>query len=438
MNYNETLEFLFSQLPMFQRVGGVAYKSNLDITVTLDNFLGNPHKKYKTVHIGGTNGKGSVAHSLASVLQAQGYRVGLYTSPHYLDFRERIKVNGEKISKEFVVEFVENIKDIFGAINPSFFELTSAMAFSFFADRAVDIAVIEVGLGGRLDSTNIICPIVSVITNISYDHQQFLGDKLSLIATEKAGIIKRDVPVVIGETKAAIKKIFLTKSYQVDAPVYFSAHNFSVKRYELTADNNILFDIMKHNRDVFRGLIFGLSGEYQRHNILTILQTIELLREQISISDVSIYEGLRKVVENTGIMGRWQVLHKGPAVICDAGHNFAGILEVVRQIKRQKYNNLHVVFGVVRDKDISVILNLLPQRAMYYFTKANIVRALDADILRDEAKLHKLTGRSFGSVSSAIESALGSAQKDDFIFVGGSTFVAAEAIEFFGDIGLQG
>jgi len=372
MNYQETIEFLYNQLPMYQRIGKAAYKADLNTTIKLDNYFNNPHKNYRTIHIAGTNGKGSVAHSIASVLQEQGLKVGLYTSPHYLDFRERIKINGQMVSKDFIVDFVKDHSSFFATLKPSFFEITVAMAFEYFHKQKVDIAIIEVGMGGRLDSTNIIKPILSIITNIGFDHTQFLGNKLSQIAQEKAEIIKKDIPVVVGEKKTEIKSVFSTKAQYVDAPLYFSSHNFSIQQSFIDSNN-----------------------------------------------------------QNTGIMGRWQTLSKNPLVICDAGHNIDGISMVIRQLNSLNFDNLHIILGTVNDKDLSKILKVLPINAQYYFTKANISRALNEQSLQNSASNFDLTGKSFKNVSTAIENALKNYKKSDLIFIGGSTFIVAEAIEFF-------
>lgn len=431
MNYNETLEFLYMQLPVYQRVGAAAYKANLETTIKLDNYFGNPHKKFKTIHVAGTNGKGTVAHSLASILHENGYKVGLYTSPHYLDFRERIKINGNMISKDYVVDFVQKHNSFFSALKPSFFEITVAMAFDYFADQQVDIAVIEVGMGGRLDSTNIIKPILSIVTNIGYDHTQFLGSELSQIAKEKAEIIKKDVPVVISEKQTNLKSVFSSKAQQVDAPVFFTDHNFSIYNYFYNTDNKIVVSINKHQQIIYNNLIFGLSGNYQLDNILTIVQAVEVLKNIILISEKSIYEGLKNVVKNTGIMGRWQTLSTEPWVICDSGHNFDGIFMVTKQLQTSTYQKLHFIFGAVNDKDLTKIFKLLPKDAKYYFTKANIDRALNEKTLKNTAINNNLIGESYKSVNFAVSEALKNYQKGDLIFIGGSTFIAAEAIDFF-------
>lgn len=431
MNYEQTIEYLFKQLPMYQRIGKAAYKANLETTIALDNYYNNPHKRFKTIHIAGTNGKGSTAHSLASILQEAGYKVGLYTSPHYLDFRERIKINGENVSKEFVVDFTDKHSAFFLKLKPSFFEITVAMAFEYFAVQNVDFAVIEVGMGGRLDSTNIVKPILSIITSIGFDHTQFLGSELTKIAGEKAGIIKKDVPVVIGETKPELKAVFSKKAQQIDAPVYFADHSYRVKNYVHNAEGNLVFNIEKHGTQIFESLEFGLAGDYQQFNISAILQSTELLTKSFQISENHIRNGLKNIVQNTGIIGRWQTLSENPKVICDAGHNYDGILNVISQLKRQNYKKLHFIFGTVNDKDLTKILRILPTDAKYYFTKAQIARSLDEKELQNIALNYGLGGTSYSTVQEAITHAKKKYSEEDLIFVGGSTFVVAEAIEYF-------
>lgn len=429
MNYQETLKYLYSQLPMYQRIGAAAYKENLDNTIALDNKLGNPHKKFKTIHIAGTNGKGTISHSLASVLQQAGYKVGLYTSPHLLDFRERIRINGQKISESFVVDFVAQNKYFFEQLKPSFFEMTVGLAFDYFAKQDVDVAVVEVGMGGRLDSTNIINPIACVITNIGYDHQQFLGNDLVSIAKEKAGIIKNNVPVVVGETKPNIKTVFTEKAEQTDSQLFFANHNFSVENFYINEQNQLVLDINKHLSTVYNNLIFDFAGYYQLSNIITILQTIEILQYFLDISEQNIFDGLKNVTKNTGIMGRWQVVSQNPQIICDVGHNIDGITAIVNQLKLMNFNNLHFIFGVVNDKDISGILKLLPKEAHYYFTQASVTRALPVEQLYRQANLHSLNGDKYNDVKSAIDDAKNNCSKNDLIFIGGSTFVVADALE---------
>lgn len=405
MNYPETLDYLFSQLPMYQRVGNAAYKANLDNTYRLSEILNHPEKQFKSVHIAGTNGKGSTSHMLAAVLQEAGYKVGLYTSPHLKDFRERIKINGEMISKNDVIDFVKEYKHEFEKIQLSFFEWTVGLAFHYFAKQKVDIAIVETGLGGRLDSTNIITPEVAVITNISMDHTQFLGDTLAKIAAEKAGIIKSTIPIVIGETQAEIKPVFIEKAKQLNAPIQF-------------ADEGL---IQEYESD--------LKGAYQQKNKKTVVATINVLQQLgWKIAENHIKQGLLNVVKNTGLMGRWQVLSKQPFTVCDTGHNEAGIKLILAQINQQSFEKLHFVLGVVNDKDITNILQLLPKNATYYFCQANIPRALEVSVLAEKATAVGLLGTTFPSVEAAYQAAQKNATAQDMIFIGGSTFVVAEVV----------
>ena len=405
MNYPETLDYLFGQLPMYQRIGNAAYKANLDNTYRLSEILNHPEKQFKSVHIAGTNGKGSTSHMLASVLQEAGYKVGLYTSPHLKDFRERIKINGEMISENEVIDFVEEYKNEFEKIQLSFFEWTVGLAFHSFANQKVDIAIVETGLGGRLDSTNIVTPEVAVITNISMDHTQFLGDTLTKIAAEKAGIIKSTIPVVIGETQPKIKHVFIEKAKQMNAPIQF-ADEYPTKEYES-----------------------DLKGVYQQQNKKTVVATIHVLQTLgWNIAENHIIKGLQNVVSNTGLMGRWQVLNKQPFTVCDTGHNEAGIRLILAQINQQSFEKLHVVLGVVNDKDITNILALLPNNASYYFCQANIPRALEVSVLAEKATAVGLSGTTFPSVDAAYKAAQKNATAQDMIFIGGSTFVVAEVV----------
>jgi len=429
MNYKETLDYLFGHMPMYQKIGAAAYKNNLNNTLALDNYFGHPHKKFKTIHIAGTNGKGSVSHSLASILQSAGYKVGLYTSPHLIDFRERIRINGKMVTEKFVVDFVDANKKFMENLEPSFFELSMAMAFEYFAYENVDIAVVEVGLGGRLDSTNIITPLVSVITNISFDHTQFLGDTLELIAGEKAGIIKKNIPVVIGESNARTRQVFYNKANELNAPLFLANHIFSVNDAFETTDGKKCYNVFKNSELVFANLKLDLLGDYQKHNVCTVLQTIEVLQtKNINITNQNIYEGFAKVVEKTGLLGRWQIINKEPLTVCDTGHNEAGIEYVVNQIKNQKFDKLHIVLGTVNDKDINKILKFLPKEAEYYFTKASIPRALNEKELKSKAEEYNLYGNSFSNVKAAFEAANTNAKTNDMIFVGGSNFVVAEVL----------
>ena len=408
MNYQDTIQYLYNSTPVFEHVGASAYKEGLSNSWALDEHFNHPHTKFKTIHVAGTNGKGSCSHTLAAILQAEGYRVGLFTSPHLVDFRERIKVNGECISQDYVIDFVENERSFFEPLHPSFFELTTAMAFKYFADAHVDIAVIEVGLGGRLDCTNIITPILSVITNISLDHTQFLGDTLEKIATEKAGIIKRDIPVVIGETTPETRNVFLNKAKEMNAPIFFAE---------------------EYNNPNANELDFELKGSYQDKNKQTILCAISHL--PLPISPSSVKEGLSHVVELTGLMGRWQTIREHPTVICDTGHNVGGWQYLSQQIKSQPCKNLHIVFGMVDDKDIDTVMNMLPTNATYYFTQAQTKRAIPANIVEEKGKEHHLKGYVFPQVADAYKAALHHANEDDFIFVGGSSYIVADFLTLY-------
>jgi dihydrofolate synthase / folylpolyglutamate synthase len=430
MNYQQTLDFLFSQLPMFQRVGKAAYKANLDNTLALDNYFGHPHRLFKSIHIAGTNGKGSVSHMLSAILQKAGYKTGLYTSPHLIDFRERIKIDGKEIPEKKVVEFVEKHKEKFAPIKPSFFELTVAMAFDYFASEKVDFAVIETGLGGRLDSTNIIAPELSVITNISKDHMQFLGDTIEQIANEKAGIIKTGTPVVVGEYQDDTRIVFEKKAKELKAPLFYASNEFSINYSMLTIDDKQIFQVYKNKDLIYPDLKLDLHGLYQKKNLITVLKSVELLIEKgFNITKQAIYLGLENVIGLTGLVGRWQTIGSNPRIVCDTGHNEAGIHEILKQIEATAFKNLHMVFGVVDDKSIDNILAMLPKDASYYFCKASIPRALDEKILHKKATKYNLRGNTFENVQLALQSAKQNAQKEDFIFVGGSTFVVADLLE---------
>ncbi len=420
MTYSETLTYLYQNLPMFQRIGSGAYKSDLTNTLALCEALGNPHNKTKSIHIAGTNGKGSSSHMLASVLQVAGYKTGLYTSPHLKEFTERIRINGHEIDKEFVVDFVMRIKPLIEEIQPSFFEITVVMAFDYFAHQQVDVAVIEVGLGGRLDSTNVITPVLSLITNISWDHMDLLGDTLDKIAAEKAGIIKPEIPVVISERQAEIENVFIQKANENHSSI-----TFATDQYKVTRETDGLYAIEQNNHH--RLLKLDLMGRYQIKNMAGVLASIEELRKiGFTITDQHIEDGLKEVMSRTGLRGRWQTIGEKPLIICDTGHNEGGIREIVQQIAETKYHQLHMVLGMVGDKDISKVLDLLPQDAIYYFCAASIPRALPAVELRLKAEGFGLIGKVFKNVNAAIQSAKENSSPDDFIFVGGSTFVVAE------------
>ncbi|NDV67607.1 folylpolyglutamate synthase/dihydrofolate synthase family protein [Dysgonomonas sp. 25] len=429
MNYNETVEYLYNQLPVYQKIGGAAYKEGLDNSLALDKLFDYPHTKYKTIHVAGTNGKGSVSHTLAAILQQAGYKVGLYTSPHLVDFRERIRINGKMISKQYIVDFVEANKAAFEPIQPSFFELTMTMAFKYFADNEVDVAVVEVGLGGRLDSTNIITPDLSIITNISKDHTQFLGDTPEKITAEKAGIIKAGIPVVIGEAEGSVRKVFEETAGRVGAPILFAEDERIIKSSIRTA-SGWLFDTRYF--DQVKG---QLTGYAQLKNAATILTAVkELIRLGYNISTKAIREGFAYVVDITGLMGRWQTVQTNPRIICDTAHNVGGMKYIAEQLAGERYGKLHFVLGMVNDKDISAVLDLLPKEAIYYFTRASIPRALDEKELASKAAMAGLTGQVYHTIKEAIDAAKQASATNDLIFIGGSNFVVADALEYLLDI----
>ena len=428
MNYSQTVAYLYSRLPMFTRVGASAFKKDLDNTVALCNALDNPQTKYKTIHIGGTNGKGSTSHMLAAILQKAGYKTGLYTSPHLKDFRERIRVNGKMVTKSFVTNFVKQQKQLINQIEPSFFEVTVGMAFSYFEQEQVEVAVIEVGLGGRLDSTNIINPDLSVITNISLDHTNMLGNTLAEIAFEKAGIIKPNIPVVIGERHPETDPVFIKKAKEQNAHLIFAED--TLKATNISKQSTTLkLDIVQQNQVLLKALHLDLTGTYQLKNIVTVIEAVQELRKKgYHIADEAIYQALENVKKLTGLQGRWQTLAKNPLVICDTGHNKAGITEVVQNINQTPHENLHLVIGMVKDKDISAVLALLPKDATYYFCQPQLERALPAKELAEQATSHQLKGKTFNSVAEALAAAKTNASANDLIFVGGSTFVVAEIL----------
>ncbi len=404
MNYEETLEWMFSRLPMYQRQGKTAFKKDLNNIIRLCSHLGNPHEKFKSIHVAGTNGKGSVSHMLTAILQSAGYLTGLYTSPHLKDFRERIRINGKMIRKNCVINFIKRNKSFIEKNNLSFFELTVGLAFEQFAKKKVDIAIIETGLGGKLDSTNIIIPELSIITNISLDHTHILGDTPEKIAYEKAGIIKKNIPVVIGEWTAETLALFKKVAQEKKAPLYLAQEK---EKLPLT----------------------DLKGKYQKKNIKTVLQAVEVLKEKgLNISDKNIEDGLKNVAKNTGLRGRWEILQKQPLVIADTAHNEAGLKEVMEQLMSLSYQQLHIVLSVVNDKEIEKIFSLFPKNARYYFAKANIPRGLDVNILKKKAGKYQLSGEKYSSIKEAYQEALLNANRNDLIFVGGSTFTVAEVI----------
>ena len=431
MNYPETLDYLYAQLPMFTRVGSSAFKADLNNTLALCGLLGNPQNKFKSIHVGGTNGKGSTSHMLAAILQTAGYKTGLYTSPHLKDFRERIRINGAMISQQDVIDFVAAYKADFEAIKPSFFEMTVGLAFDLFARECVDIAVIEVGLGGRLDSTNVITPLLSVITNIGWDHMNILGDTLQLIAGEKAGIIKPGIPVIIGERQPEVEEIFITKAKNENAALLFASDAYRVNETE--GDGNFLNIEFKEKAPISnRGsqiLNLDLTGTYQLKNIKTVLAAVYQLRRQgFVITDAHVKTALANVKILTGLHGRWETISNAPLTICDTGHNPEGVQEVLHNIARVKFNRLHFVIGMVNDKDLSKVLAMLPKNAVYYFCRPDIPRGLDAESLKEQAIAFGLKGQTYTSVPEALHAAQASATTADLVFVGGSTFVVAEAI----------
>jgi dihydrofolate synthase/folylpolyglutamate synthase len=430
MNYRETLDWLYSCLPVYQRIGGAAYKSDLQTTIDLLDALGNPQHRFKAVHIAGTNGKGSVSHITASVLQEAGYKTGLYTSPHLKDFRERIKLNGVPLPEDYVVAFVKKNGGIFRQLKPSFFEMTVAMAFDYFAARGVDVAVLETGMGGRLDSTNLCQPVVTAITNIGYDHTKFLGETLREIATEKAGIIKKNVPLVVGRRQAETETVFENAAQLNNAPLIFAEDNIELKRVTGSNSNDIFYDIWVGNLLYAGAVNFPLAGNYQKENIATAMQIIFTLNDMklFRLDKKDIVEGIEQTVNNTGLEGRWQILSKNPLTIADTAHNIDGIKAVTQQLRETDYDKLHFVLGMVNDKNHEEILSLLPKGAQYYFCSPDIPRALDAETLSLKAIEAGLNGYVYPSVRHAYNSAVNNAGIRDLVFVGGSTFVVSEVI----------
>lgn len=427
MNYQETVQYLYDSAPLFQQVGKAAYKEGLENTYALDAHLGHPHRQFKTIHVAGTNGKGSCSHTLAAILQAAGYRTGLYTSPHLVDFRERIRINGECIEETYVIDFVEQHRTFFEPLHPSFFELTTAMAFRYFADREVDIAVIEVGLGGRLDCTNIITPLVALITNISFDHVQFLGDTLEKIATEKAGIIKPGIPVIVNETTPETRKVFTEKADN-RSPLLFAEDEAWMSNVTKDDEGRFVYDTFVAGR-----LTGELRGNYQLLNSRLVLAAVKTLRqtEGLTISDEAVKEGFAHVCALTGLRGRWEKLGEYPLMICDTGHNTGGMTYIVEQLSQQTYEHLHIVIGMVNDKDIDGVLAMLPKQATYYFTQASVSRALPAAQLAQKAATHGLTGTEYTSVEAAVGAAKAKATTNDMIFIGGSSFIVADLLSFY-------
>lgn len=453
MDYKQALDYLFSQLPMFHRIGAAAYKANLNNTYALSDLTGHPYREFKSIHVAGTNGKGSVSHMLASVCQEAGLRTGLFTSPHLVDFRERIKINGEMISPDYIAEYVTQYAHDFQIIKPSFFEMTFALAMSWFHDQKVDIAIIETGLGGRLDSTNVITPILSVITNIGYDHMQFLGNTLELIAGEKAGIIKQGVPVIIGESNSETDQVFIRKATELNSNIVFADKVIEIK--PITNDLHDKLVNVESQQTSLRLITTGnkviespLTGDYQFKNLKTVLACADFIKKDLLKSPpvensksetkddndavLAIFQkGIKNTIINTGLQGRWQILKRQPLTVCDIGHNTHGLPWVVKQIETQKFKKLHFVLGMVNDKDISNMLSLLPVYAVYYFCKADIPRGLDADDLKSQANEKGLQGKSYKSVALAYEAAAKEAELNDMVFIGGSAFVVAEVLPLF-------
>jgi len=438
MNYQETLDYIYSKLPMYHLVGSAAYKTDITNTVALCGLLGNPQNKFRSVHIAGTNGKGSVSHFLASILQENGYKTGLFTSPHLKDFRERIRINGKKIPEEKVISFVEQNQSSLDSLETSFFEWTSGLAFDYFAEEKVDVAVIETGLGGRLDSTNIITPELSVITNIGLDHTSLLGDTPEKIAFEKAGIIKKEIPVVIGQTQKETDNIFIERSEIEKAPIFFADKHFHVLHAEIVYNHHpeLMINFQFRNGNELTHIFeqdqvvrSPLSGYYQVKNITTVLMAVDVLNSNgFHLTEENVKLGIANVIGNTELLGRWQKLSDKPLVVCDTGHNPDGINEILHQISFTPHKQLHMVLGFVNDKDIDKILKMLPAEAKYYFCKASIPRALDENILKEKALKFSLCGESFSTVSDAYLSAKANADTEDLIFIGGSTFVVAEVL----------
>jgi dihydrofolate synthase/folylpolyglutamate synthase len=426
MNYQETLDYLFAKLPMFSRVGAAAYKADLTNTIKLCDSLNNPQHHFKCIHIAGTNGKGSTSHMLAAILQTAGYKTGLYTSPHLKDFRERLKVDGNLCEEQFVIDFTKQLQPLIEEIEPSFFEITVAMAFEYFKQQKVDVAIIETGLGGRLDSTNIITPELSVITNIGYDHMNLLGDTLEKIAFEKAGIIKQNIPVVVGEYLAETKPVFETKAATENAPLVFAQEKRYVADWKYEHHQLAVTAANKHNdeRETYH---LDLPGIYQTKNLLAVLEAVHQLQiKGWNITTAIVQKALQHVKQLTGLHGRWEIIHHNPSIILDVGHNEDGVKQVVQQLELTTYNHLHIITGMVNDKDIDKVLSLLPKHATYYFTKAQIPRALDENVLMEKASSYNLQGKSFADVNTAIQNALTHVHKDDLILVCGSVFLVGE------------
>ena len=430
MDYKETINYLYNSAPMFEKVGAGAYKEGLSNTRALDEHFCHPHKNYKTIHVAGTNGKGSVSHTLASILQLEGYKVGLYTSPHLVDFRERIRVNGQTISEKYIIDFVANERAFFEPLHPSFFEITTALAFKYFSDMNIDIAVIEVGLGGRLDCTNIITPTLSVITNISFDHTQFLGNTLAKIASEKAGIIKKGVPIVIGEYVDETRPVFEAKAKEMGANIFYAEDEKEIISSEPTDEGGRLY----HTKNL--GTIYGeLGGLCQEKNSNTVFCALKRMGELGLITKIDdnmssnykcIQDGFKNVCELTGLMGRWQIVRDNPKVVCDTGHNVGGWTFLSQQLSSVKCKNMRIIFGMVNDKDVNSVMEMLPKNAIYYFTKAKIGRAINEKEIQQTGLLHGISGKAYPTVEKAYKDAIKDADKDDFVFIGGSSYIVSD------------
>lgn len=425
MNYDQTLHFLYNKLPLYSQIGAKAYKADLKNTLALCEHLDNPQHKIKTIHIAGTNGKGSTSHILSAIFQNNNYKTGLYTSPHLKDFRERIKINGELIPQSFVIDFVEKIKDISAEIKPSFFELTFVMALEYFAEQKVDVAIIETGLGGRLDSTNVITPLLSIITNIGYDHMDILGDTLEKIAFEKAGIIKKNVPVVIGEYNPQTRKVFEDKASQTHSEISFAEDSYSIISVKYS-NNDLKIETENKISKINKKYQLDLNGLYQQKNLKTVLSALDFLKKHFTLGEEKVQSAVANVKQLTGLHGRWEVIHKDPLVVLDVAHNVDGIQQLVRQINAMSFQKLRIVFGMVKDKDIEEVLKILPTNALYYFTKAPIPRALDEEKLKEQAGKYLLKGDTYPSVAEALKAALEASSPDDMVLVCGSVFIVGE------------
>lgn len=431
MNYEQTIEYLFSRLPMYSRIGAAAFKKDLTNTIALCEHLGNPQHKFRSIHIAGTNGKGSVSHMLAAILQTAGYKTGLYTSPHLKDFRERIKVIGDpdgyrEVNENFVIDFTEKIKPLIEDIEPSFFEITVAMAFDYFAEQKVDVAVIEVGLGGRFDSTNIITPELSIITNIGWDHMNILGDSLEKIAFEKAGIIKQDIPVVVGETIPESRPVFEKMAKEKNAPIHFANGRRNATAWEWEK-HELIVEVAEQGKTDHKKYHLDLPGIYQSKNLVTVLEACSVLKSLgYNLDEKKISHGLQKTKKLTGLHGRWEIIHEHPTIVMDVGHNEDGIKQIIQQLELTFYHELHIIIGMVKDKEIDTVLSLLPHSAHYYFTQADIPRALPAEVLKSKAKSQNLKGDIYPDVNTAINIAKSKAHKDDLILVCGSVFLVGE------------